>query len=129
MKIRVYFNLHTNTFSVQEKKPNGWRVSRYAEFVCLRDAKFKVSQTGRERVIREGRKNVHAYVEGMLYNPEVMPNTEDLKRVRYNPLTMKYFTHRKTTIHTADYVEMRVENSHPFVFVMGENKAINHGNK
>lgn len=36
----------------------------YASWVSLRDAEFKVSEPGRQRCIREGVRNVHAWVVG-----------------------------------------------------------------
>ncbi len=42
-------------------------VVAHAKGAALDDAKTIVSQAGRERVFREGRKNVHAYIEGNLH--------------------------------------------------------------
>lgn len=36
----------------------------YASWVSLRDAEFRVSEAGRQRCIREGVRNVHAWVVG-----------------------------------------------------------------
>ena len=41
-------------------------VQCHAETLLLSDVTFHVSQKGRERVLREQRKNVHAYVKGKL---------------------------------------------------------------
>ena len=62
--IRVYFNLHKHLFSVQEKVNKVWRVTRHVNFLVLKDVQFKVSEAGRQRVLREKRKSVHAYVYG-----------------------------------------------------------------
>lgn len=43
------------------------RVVAHAKGVALDDARTIVSQAGRERVLREGRKNVHAYIEGYIH--------------------------------------------------------------
>lgn len=65
MKVFVYFNLHRKCFSIKALEgDNKGRVVAHADKVYLSDAKFKVSQAGRERVIREKRKNVHAGVVG-----------------------------------------------------------------
>ena len=66
---RVYFNLHKRKLSVQKKKRNDsgrlyWKVDKYSNMVILKDPAFKVSESGRQRVLKEKRKNVHAYVEG-----------------------------------------------------------------
>lgn len=65
MKVFVYFNLHRKCFSIKALEgDNKGRVIAHADKVYLSDATFKVSQAGRERVIREKRKNVHAGVVG-----------------------------------------------------------------
>lgn len=67
MKVRIYFNLHRRLWSVQSYvKGKGWRVIGHAREVYLSDVTFKVSEAGRQRVIREKRKNVHAYAIGTL---------------------------------------------------------------
>lgn len=80
-KVRVYFNLHKHLFSVQEKGENGWRVVRHTNNITLRDVRFKVSEAGRQRVLKEKRKNVHGYVEGHLCEHEGLLPTQ----IRYNP--------------------------------------------
>lgn len=67
MKVRVYKNLHRNRFSIIAMEgPDKGKVVGHAADVLLMDADFRVSEAGRQRVIREGRKNVHAFVEGEL---------------------------------------------------------------
>jgi len=61
---RVYFNLHKRCLSVQNKVDGVWKVVRHAQQVILTDAEFKVSEAGRQRVLKEQRKNVHAVVLG-----------------------------------------------------------------
>lgn len=80
-RVRVYFNLHKHTFSIQRRSDKGWRVSDYADEVLLEDVSFKVSEAGRQRVLATGQKNVHAFVTGTLVS-EVPPTTIG---VRYNP--------------------------------------------
>ena len=59
--------------------------------VLLSNVTFKVSEAGRQRVIKEGRKNVHAFVVGYLVGTEgvygIDKNTKkDLPvKVTYNP--------------------------------------------
>lgn len=71
-KTYVYRNLHKKCYSV---KKDG-KVVRHADWVLLtadnvnnvvdmETCGFTVSQKGRERVLREGRKNVHAYAFGI----------------------------------------------------------------
>lgn len=64
MKARVYFNLHKQMLSVQHKVNGVWKVVRHTDNISLQNVIFKVSEAGRQRVLREKRKNVHAYIEG-----------------------------------------------------------------
>lgn len=64
MKTRIYFNLHKRCLSLQEKVNSMWKVVRYAEEAILTNAEFKVSEAGRQRVLKEKKKNVHAVVVG-----------------------------------------------------------------
>jgi hypothetical protein len=87
--VQVYFNLHTRLFSVRQDK-----VVCHTDYICLSDVEFKVSQRGRERVLREKRKNVHAYVTGHLVSPDVVnKNTvgQAWLNVTYNPYKFKSF--------------------------------------
>jgi len=62
--IRVYWNFHKKCYSVQHKWPQGWRLAYHSDGLRMSNARFVVSQAGRERVIRQGRKNVHAFIVG-----------------------------------------------------------------
>lgn len=84
MKIRIYYNLHRKLFSIQHRTPKGWRLWRHADNVTMHFPTFKVSEHGRQRVLREKRKNVHAFIEGMLSAPMCV-DPDDLQRVTYNP--------------------------------------------
>ena len=62
--VEVYRNLHNGKFSVRDSKTK--RVLAHCDEVTLAGVVFKVSQAGRERVLRERKKNVHAVVKGKL---------------------------------------------------------------
>jgi hypothetical protein len=67
MKVFVYFNLHKKVWSVKALSgPNKGRVVAHLDRLVLDDCAFKVSEAGRQRVLREKRKNVHAGVVGTL---------------------------------------------------------------
>lgn len=83
MRVRVYKNLHTGTLSMQTYvKGKGWRVHSHPLHVQLSDVKFLVYEAGRKRVLKEKRKNVHAYVEGTL---ESLNRGTYVRRAKYNP--------------------------------------------
>ncbi len=65
LKVRCYWNLHRNLWSVQDAKTR--RVIGHAKKVLLREVVFTVSEKGRLRVLREKRKNVHAFAVGELH--------------------------------------------------------------
>lgn len=69
MRVFCYFNLHRLCFSVKalEGEHKG-RVIAHADAVHLSGVEFKVSEAGRQRVLREQRKNVHAGAVGTLEN-------------------------------------------------------------
>lgn len=93
LKVFVYFNLHKKCFSVRalEGEHKGSVIS-HADVVYLRDAEPKVSQAGRERVIREKQKNVHAGIVGILTLPQDFEG--DSKRgLTYNPYVYKTFVY------------------------------------
>jgi hypothetical protein len=64
-KVFVYFNLHKKCFSIKALQgPMKGRVIAHRHDVFIYDAVFKVSEAGRQRVLREKKKNVHAGVCG-----------------------------------------------------------------
>lgn len=67
MRVKVYKNLHKNCYSVRALEgPCKGLVIYHATSLGLCDVVFKVGEKSRQRVIREGQKNVHAFVEGHL---------------------------------------------------------------
>ena len=89
MKVKAYFNLHKRTFSIvaMEGDQKG-RVIGYADTLHMEDVEFKVSEAGRQRVLREQTKNVHAYVVGNLVDtPQVKHQTP----ITYNPYKYNTF--------------------------------------
>ena len=91
MKVDVYFNLHKKCLSI--KKTHG-RVIQHAQEVELKNVRFIVSQSGRERVLREKRKNVHAVVRGeLIWSSENIDkaSTEYKDVVTYNPYKYSSF--------------------------------------
>lgn len=104
MRVRVYYNLHKHTFSVQHFVDGRWLVRDYADEVCLEDVTFKVSEAGRRRVLAEGRKNVHAFVTGTLVDR--LPATPT--KVTYNPRVYSTFVESDTLrpVHSARHARL-----------------------
>lgn len=86
---RVYFNLHKKLLSVQAKVNGSWKVIKHVLNINLTDVKFKVSEAGRQRVLREKRKNVHAFIEGVEVD---QPINQRAQNVTYNPYKYEKFT-------------------------------------
>jgi hypothetical protein len=74
----------------------------YARELVLSDVRFLVRPSGRAQVLRERRKNVHAYAEGKL---EACAHAVCERRVRYNPYEYDYF-HWADTHARVDGVEL-----------------------
>lgn len=107
MRVRAYYNLHHGCWSVQALEGrNKGRVIAHARAVKLEDFVTKVSQAGRERVLKERKKNVHAFIEGNLkaasgWIPkrlDVVPDTYDDRDlevyhdvITYNPYKFDCF--------------------------------------
>lgn len=66
MRYRVYKNLHRNCFSIKSKG----LVVGYCDAVTILEPRFITSEAGRQRVIKERAKNVHAFIEGYLSDVE-----------------------------------------------------------
>lgn len=67
MRCFIYWNLHRKCWSIKALSgPDKGRVKYHASAFTLEDATFKVSEAGRQRVISEQRKNVHAGIVGTL---------------------------------------------------------------
>lgn len=92
-KVRVYFNLHKKCFSVKSKKTN--RVLFHTNEIHLHDVTYKVSQSGRQRVLKEQRKNVHAYVDGKIGAIGSIHNNGYIN-VTYNPYKYDSFVNKDT---------------------------------
>ena len=81
----IYFNLHKKCFSVKYKG----RVIHHLDNFLATGVTFKVSEKGRQKVIEQKRKNVHAYIVcDILYSFDKNHNIDylnELDRIKYNP--------------------------------------------
>lgn len=78
LKVKVYYNLHKHCLSVQHKG----RVIAHVNSILLDGVQFVVQEGGRQRVLRERKKNVHAFVVGTVIRDFT---AGAWKRVSYNP--------------------------------------------
>jgi hypothetical protein len=108
-KVMVYYNLHKHTFSVTYKG----RLISHSDYVKLTDVEFRVRQGGREKVVKEKRKNVHSFVIGTLvdycrYPCNNLPSEPNNNIVTYDPYKYNSYVMKDTKepIFHADEVEM-----------------------
>lgn len=73
--------------------------------LLLRDCEFRVSEKGRQRVLRERKKYVHAGVRG--YLSEMNLTLDDCAQVRYNPYHNETFVVGETPVQTSKYAFFR----------------------
>lgn len=123
MKVFVYYNLHRHVWSVRAMEgPDKGRVIAHEKEVQLEGVTFKVSEAGRQRVLEQRRKNVHAGVVGE-YTPGCCDDLlfYDSDRVTYNPYNAPTFTRRggKTPVNSADHVAMYAGANGPQVHAWG----------
>ncbi|QXJ25941.1 hypothetical protein AGRA3207_007510 [Actinomadura graeca] len=85
-RVRVHFNLINHCFAVVSVAgPDRGRVIRYATDVTCTSVRFHVSPSGRAKVQRTGRRNVHAWCTGVVEAIDTGPDLTALRRVTYNP--------------------------------------------
>ena len=105
--VEVYRNLHKKCWSVRQ----GGKVKVHTSYICLQAAEFVVQPAGREKVLREKKKNVHAFVRGYLISAKTMNRLECTygwthDAVTYNPYKHPYFTCGEFEVVRAELVDM-----------------------
>lgn len=121
MKSDVYFNLHKRLWSVKNLE-TGRVAGDHRDMIVLHDCYFVVSEAGRQRVLREKKKNVNAYVRGYEFAAgAVPPDKEDCIPVSYNPYKGPHFIRQDSDepIKTASIVIMFIDNNKPCVWAYG----------
>lgn len=100
----IYWNLNRDCVSVQYDG----KVIGYAKSVIIENVTFKIRESGRQRAIRDGQRNVHAFAIGTLVAADWIENKKALpiawngidsdaaklhtRRVKYNPFRGPDFT-------------------------------------
>lgn len=112
-RVRVYWNLNKNAWSVMSKRI----VISHKDIIVLSNVRFIVSENGRQKVIREKKKNVHAFAEGEIVEADGL--SKDLidekllsyktRQISYNPYKYPCFFEResKEIIFTAGFIVMK----------------------
>ena len=104
-KVEVYRNLHKKCWSVRQ----GGIVRFHCDTINLKDCLFVVQPAGRAKVLREKKKNVHAFVRGYISN-ECSPAVLD--EIYYNPYKAGSFVDFEgKPVHSAEFVELDVNSN------------------
>lgn len=98
--VYVYRNLHTHNFSIYQQE-----VKAHTNTLILSNVTFHVSEKGRQRVINQKRKNVHAKVKGVITN--LNPDNYQLTPIYYNPYTTEQFTINNQPIYQTDLILLK----------------------
>lgn len=106
MRVKVYWNVRGRTFSVVDLA-TGRVCGRTTSDLMLKDCKLTVGAKGRERVRKERRKNVHAFIYGTLVTPN--PPDGEWRGVGYNPYKNEHWEDaRGMHVRKAEHVYMYV---------------------
>ena len=94
MRVRVYWNLHKDCYSVldwESRSRKKGRLMCHSSGLMLVDAKFIVQPAGNKRVRAEKQKNVHAFIEGDWFELPKRSSVEMMGKVEYNPYSHTRF--------------------------------------
>ena len=97
-QVAIYRNLRKNCLSIQSREPENYgKIIGYCKSIFLKRPKFIVREKSRLRVLKEGRKNVHAFIVGECphlhlwsWQKNVTMSGNPTTKVFYNPY--KYST-------------------------------------
>lgn len=112
--VDIYWNLHKKCFSVKSRARDSYgRVIAHAQNIGLTAVTFVVSEKGRQRVLREQRKNVHACLRGTW---TATPRAGGAP-ITYDPYTNTTFMRSDQPIHQAKTLTGTIHNGHPKVLI------------
>ena len=96
MKVYVYYNLHKKLWSIKalEGERKG-RVIAHRKTVVLTNVTPKVSEAGRQRVLKEKRKNVHAGLVGNWNDKQILLGLFSADEITYNPYKYNSFVFKE----------------------------------
>lgn len=124
--VEVYRNLHKKVWSVRQSG----LVVAHTWNILLKQVEYKVSETGRKRVLIEQRKNVHAVVRGLitdysdiqaayiglgLSDDDVMPHCY----LTYNPYKYSSFVNKENgrPIRSSDFADLDINTREPVIAI------------
>lgn len=99
MIVQIYKNIHKtrsagqSIYSIRDKKSG--LVIGHTDKIELKNCVFKISEAGRQRVIKNKRKEVHCVIEGELCNKFKIKHSKSTQ-IYYNPYKFERFVNCKT---------------------------------
>ena len=120
--VDVYYNLHRHGWSIRSRRTG--RVLCVADSVALQCVRFVVQPAGREKVRREGKKNVDAFARGRwISSDDIDWLLWPVAKAVYNPYKYDEFVNSETglALPAARYAYL---NSQREVMVMGDENGI-----
>jgi hypothetical protein len=97
LETQCYRNLNNGLISIRQRIGNRWLVVGHSDNLIIKNLTFKVSEASRQRVIRTGQKNVHAFACGILI-AQKLDYLPLLKEISYDPYTLPFFAWRGTDL-------------------------------
>mgnify|MGYP006449603699 CR=1 FL=1 len=101
-----------NRLHQRENRDSTQPIAHYSK-VKVRNVRFHVNENGRQQVVEQQQKNVHAFVKG--YFPEDVDDSLEeialkLVHISYNPYKAGFFYRKDNVnpVHTADYAVVTV---------------------
>lgn len=120
--VDLYWNLHRDVFSVHSRRREDYGlVIAHVDSFTVSDVEFVVRESGRQKVLRERRKNVHAFVRGLWAEQGSHEQfTGNIWRVKYSPYSgdsfMRHGSHLPESIHHADMAFGSIQYVSPVMF-------------
>lgn len=139
MRREVYWNLHQGMWSVRDTKTG--RVAMRVPHVLVETANFAVQPAGRRKVLKEQRKNVHAFVRGNYFSSSRAYVAQGIPasylrhaklheggasvRVTYNPYRADHFMEVETGLRVtiAEWVLLTHVDGRPVVWAWVNEKS------
>lgn len=103
-RVKVYRNITKRCYSVMRDG----HVIAHVDSIVLKNVEFRVSEAGRQRVLKERRKNVHAFIVGQVSMDEALDKGTP---VRYNPYVAPSFISEGQPIHSAGVVHLTTKGA------------------
>ena len=117
MRVEIYFNLHKKVFSMRHKG----KVIAHVCNAMLKNVTYVVQPAGRARVLRENKKNVHAFARGELVEKLPVYDAEGsyvANVAKYNPYKAATFVDKDDEpLYKSDiaYLALHSDTGKPFI--------------